>query len=136
MNTQNAFRHVIAIGFGVALMWASTATVQAQEIVNAEFPDGPYVSSFQQTAANLPPAAPATDAAAPSSDTVSLAVPTPAVAEQAAVSVTGYVRDTLIASSLFAMLLFVLYAIAEIRRNGLYRGSPSRPHFTRRAVLS
>jgi hypothetical protein len=133
MKIQNILRHAITIGFGLALMWASTAPVQAQEIVNTEFPNGPYVSSFDQNAANVPPAAPATASAVPANDALTpAAVPTPAVAEQAAVSVTNYIRDTLIASSFFGLLLFVVYAIAEVRRSAF----PARPHLTRRAVLS
>lgn len=133
MKIQNIFRQAIAIGFGVAVLWASTVPAQAQEIVNTEFPDGPYVSSFQQNTANLPPVAAATANAVPANNAFTpAAVPTPAVAEQAVVSMSDYLRDTLIASSFFGLLLFVVYAIAEIRRNAF----PSRPHFTRRAVLS
>jgi hypothetical protein len=133
MKIQNILRHATTIGFAVALLWASTVPVHAQEIVNTEFPNGPYVSSFDQTAANVPPAAPATANAVPANNVLTpAAVPTPAVAEQAVLSASDYIRDTLIASSLFGLLLFVVYAIAEIRRGAFL----SRPHFTRRAALS
>jgi hypothetical protein len=135
MKIQNIFRHAIAVGFGVAMMWASMVPVRAQEIVNTQFPDGPYVSSLDQNAANVP-GAPATAAAVPSNSTISSAVPTPAVAEQAVVSLSDSISDILIASSLFGLLLFVLYALAEIRRNSLHRASASRPHFSQGAALS
>ncbi|HTZ48860.1 MAG TPA: hypothetical protein VMH20_14805 [Verrucomicrobiae bacterium] len=133
MKIQNILRHATAAAFGLALLWASTVPVQAQEISNSEFPDGPYVSSFDQTIANLPASAPATPTATPADNALTTAaVPTPTVAEQAVVSVGNYIRDTLIASSLFGLSLFALYAIAEIRRSAL----PNRNRFTRGAALS
>ena len=133
MKIQNILRLSATVAFGLAFLWASAAPVHAQEIVNTEFPNGPYVSSFQQTAATLPPAAPATASAVPANNVLTpAAVPTPAVAEQAVLSASDYLRDTLIASSFFGLLLFAAYAIAEVRRNAF----PSRPHFTRRAALS
>jgi hypothetical protein len=133
MKVQNIFRHAATIGFGAALLWASTIPVHAQEISNSEFPDGPYVSSFEQTAASVPARAPSTATAATTDNAIApAAVPTPAVAEQSVVSVSDYIRDTLIASSLFGLLLFALYAIAEVRRNA----SPTRPRLSRGAALS
>jgi hypothetical protein len=133
MKIQNILRLSTTVAFGIAFMWASVAPVHAQEIVNTEFPNGPYVSSFDQTAATLPPAAPATASSGPANIALTPpAVPTPAVAEQAVLSASDYLRDTLIASSFFGLLLFVAYAIAEVRRNAF----PSRPRFTRRAALS
>jgi len=133
MKIQNILRHATAIGFGIALLWASTVPVHAQEITNSEFPNGPYVSSFDQAAANVSATAPATATAVPADNALTPAtVPTPAVAEQAVISASDYIRDTLIASSFFGLLLFVVYAIAEVRRSAL----PTRPHFTRGAALS
>lgn len=132
MKNQNILRHATAIGFGLALLWASTIPVHAQEIVNTEFPSGPYVESFDQTAANVPATAPATATAVPADNALApAAVPTPAIAEQAVVSASDYLRDTLIASSLFGLLLFAVYAIAEVRRSAL----ATRSHFTRGAAL-
>lgn len=133
MKIQNILRHAAAIGFGVALLSASTVPVHAQEIVNTEFPNGPYVSSFDQTAANVPATASSRATAAPADNALTpAAVPTAAVAEQAVVSVSDYIRDTLIASSFFGMLLFAVYAIAEVRRSAL----PTRPRLSRGAALS
>jgi hypothetical protein len=132
MEFKNFIRHATAVGFGLALICASAAPVHAQEIVNTSFPNGPYVSSFDQTAASVPAtaSAPSTAAVAPNSVAVPVAVPT--VAEQAAVSASDYLRDTLIASACFGLLLVTVYAIAELRRSAF----PLRRQLTRRPLLS
>ncbi len=137
MKIQNILRtQAIVIGFGAALLLANVAP--AQEIVNTEFNDGPYVTSFPQPTvpvATTSTAPAPTLAASDATATPVIAVSTPVVIDQAVVSFGNSAERWLIASSLFGLALLAVYAVAEVRRaNRNLTESPSSPF--RRAALS
>jgi hypothetical protein len=136
MKIQNILRtQAIVIGFGAALLLGNVAP--AQEIVNTEFNDGPYVTSFPQPTvpvANSTSSAP-TLADSDATTTPAIAVSTPVVIDQAVVSFGNSAERWLIASSLFGLAMLAVYAVAEVRRaNRNLTESPSSPF--RRAALS
>jgi hypothetical protein len=133
MKVRNILRmQAIVIGFGAALLLASSAP--AQEIVNSTFNDGPNVASFDQpTEKNVTlgtsQAANATDANA---GAVEAAVSTPIVSNEAVTAMENSAERWLIAASLCGLLMLAVYAVAEVRRvnrNEMER-SPLHPHAT------
>lgn len=104
----------IIIGIGAVLFLASEAP--AQEIVNTEFSDGPYVATFQQPTATTP--ASVTPVAQTPKIDVTAAAPTPMIAEEAA---TSFQTDTsvlvgLLVSFLFLLAVWAIYQVLRFRR--------------------
>jgi len=134
MKMQNIIRmQAVVIGLGAALLIASKA--QAQEIVNTEFNDGPYVTAYDQPtttaqAIATPQAKMATDA----SPTVVAAAPV--VVDEAMVAVGTTLERLLIAASFLGLSLYVVYAFSELRRSDRELYMRRRQTLTRRAALS
>jgi hypothetical protein len=141
MKIENILRtQAIVIGLGAALLLTSPA--KSQEIVNTEFPDGPYVASFAQpmstTAAASATAAPASTTTADTSAeaAAAVAIPAPVVTEEAAISLGNSAERLLVASSFFGLVMLAIYALAEVRRANRNSKYPSRSQLARPAALS
>ena len=119
MKIQNILRiQAIAIGLAAAVL-LTASPVRSQEIVNTEFPDGPYVAPFTQpttAAAAVSTAVPASTTPDANAVTPAIAVATPVVTDQAVVSLAVSTERALLAAALFAIALLAAYAIAEVRR--------------------
>lgn len=136
MKVQNILRtQAIVIGFGAALLLSSPAP--AQEIVNTQFDDGPYVTTFAQPSTSVTTAAaPASTVADSNTVSPAIAIPTPVVADEAVVSLENSAVYGLITSALLGLALLAVFALAEFRRaNRNLTESPSSP-LRRRAALS
>lgn len=133
MKFQNILRtQAIVIGFGAALFFASSAP--AQEIVNTEYPDGPYVTNFDQPAASAPATVSASAAASSASWNPSVTNPAPVVYSRAISALESSAEQGLLYSSILGAALLALYPLAEIL--GARRHQRSGPSFTRRPVTS
>lgn len=136
MKVQNILRtQAIVIGFGAALLLSSPAP--AQEIVNTQFDDGPYVTTFAQPSTTVTTAAaPASTVADSNTVSPAIAIPTPVVADEAVVSLENSAVYGLITSALLGLAVLAVFALAEFRRaNRNLTESPSSP-LRRRAALS
>jgi hypothetical protein len=136
MKIQNILRtQAIVIGFGAALLLSSPAP--AQEIVNTQFDDGPYVTTFAQPSPTVTTAvAPASTVADASTVSPAIAIPTPVVTDEAVVSLENSAAYGLITSALFGLALLAVFAVGEFRRaNRNLTESPSSP-LRRRVALS
>jgi len=136
MKIQNILRtQAIVIGLGAAvLLFPNSAS--AQEIVNTEFDNGPYVTSFAQPAAAAFSTA-STPAPVASND-VNPAVDasTPVVTTQAMLSLENSAERWLTASSLFGIVLLAVCAVSEVRRYIRDLNLRPGPPPTTRAALS
>ncbi|HKN26105.1 MAG TPA: hypothetical protein VJX72_14750 [Candidatus Acidoferrum sp.] len=136
MKIQNILRtQAIVIGFGAALLLSSPAP--AQEIVNTQFDDGPYVTTFAQPSPTVTTdVAPASTVADASTVSPAIAIPTPVVTDEAVVSLENSAAYGLITSALFGLALLAVFAVGEFRRaNRNLTESPSSP-LRRRVALS
>ncbi len=136
MKIQNILRtQAIVIGFGAALLLSSPAP--AQEIVNTQFDDGPYVTTFAQPSPTVTTAAaPASTVADASTVSPAIAIPNPVVTDEAVVSLENSAAYGLITSAFFGLALLAVFAVGEFRRaNRNLNESPSSP-LHRRAALS
>ena len=134
MKMQNIIRmQAIVVGLGAALFLASGTP--AQEIVNTEFNNGPYVTTFDQpTSATY--TAEASTAGDSNTVTPAIAIATPVVTNEAMISAEASAIRWLAASSLSGLALLAVYAVAEIRRaNRKFPQSTSSP-LQQRAVVS
>jgi hypothetical protein len=116
MKIQNIFRtQAIVIGFGAALLLASSAP--AQEIVNTEFNDGPNVTAFTQPAPSAPTATSSSASADSNAAAASpAAISTAVVTSEAVTSFETSAEGWLIATVFFGITMLVAYAVAELRR--------------------
>ncbi len=136
MKIQNILRtQAIVIGFGAALLLSSPAP--AQEIVNTQFDDGPYVTTFAQPSPTVTTAAaPASTVADANTVSPAIAIPAPVVTDEAVVSLENSAVYGLITSAFFGLALLAVFAAGEFRRaNRNLTESPSSP-LHRRAALS
>jgi hypothetical protein len=140
MKIQNILRtQAIVIGVGAAFLLLATPA-KSQEIVNSEFSDGPYVTSFAQPTANTAAAsatpAPVTSGTVNSNAQVAtVAIATPVVTEEMAVSFSNTVARWLTACTVLGIAMLVIYAWGEIRRANR-KGNGSRPQVTQGPALS
>jgi hypothetical protein len=142
MKIQNIIRtSTIAVGIAAAALFLASS-VRAQEIVNTEFSDGPYVATFSQpatttAAAPAPVSAEATTTTADANTAISPTVmaSTPFVTEQAMVSFEKSAERWLIVSLMFGGAMLVIYAIAEVRRANRETYLRARTPLTRGAAL-
>ncbi len=140
MKIQNIFRtQAIVIGVGAAFLLLATPA-KSQEIVNTEFSDGPYVTTFAQptanaTATSVTPAPVTSGTVDSNAQLASVAIPTPVVTEEVAVSFSNSAARWLVACSVFAIAMLGIYAWGEIRRANR-KGNASRTHVTQGATLS
>jgi hypothetical protein len=137
MKIQNILRmQSIVIGLGAALF--CTTTVHAQEIVNTEFNDGPYVTSFAQPtlSAQAVPANAPTSAVADPNTAVAPAIATPVVADAAVMSLESSAVRWSVASILAGFAMLAAFAIAEIRRANRNFPEGTSSQLPRRAALS
>jgi len=133
MKMQNMIRmQVVMIGLGAALLFASKA--QAQEIVNTEFNDGPYVTAYDQPTTAQAIATPQAKMAADANPPVVAAIPV--VADEATVAVATTLERLLIAVSFLGLSLYVVYAFSELRRSDRELHIRRRQTLTRPAALS
>ena len=137
MKIQNIIRtSTIAAGIAAAALLLA-GSVHAQEIVNTEFSDGPYVASFPQpTTTAAPVIAESTAADANTAVPPTVAISTPVVTEQAMVSFENSAERWLIVSSLFGIAMLAVYAVTEVRRANRGMDLQARTPLTRRAAVS
>ncbi len=117
MKVQNILRvTMIMIGIGAALLL--TGSVQAQEIENTAWDDGPTVAPFAQPAPTLTANDLQPSSAKSLAPVMSFAgVPTsPLITEEASVSQWTPVEGCLFVSLLVCIALVALYALAEAKR--------------------
>jgi hypothetical protein len=138
MKAQNVLRTpLLAFGLGAALLLVGSA--KAQEIVNAEFEDGPYVVPFSQ-----PVYLEATPAATPvmtESQAIQAmgVISSPAIPDadrmQAPVLERWLVALLLVVAGLLAMFILVeLSMLAELKRARRTLRSGSTPHVSTRTA--
>lgn len=121
MKVRNILRmQAIVIGFGAALLLASSAP--AQEIVNTEFNDGPNVASFDQPTTKNVESDTSRDSKRTEA-TPAAVVSTPVVSNGEMVSLEHSAERWLIAASLFGLAMLAVFAAAEVRR---YRSTGAR----------
>ena len=135
MKLQNIFRmNMMVIGFGAALLLASSA--RAQEIENTNWDE-----ASNSVAAAQPPAAPNAielNANAADSQAMSSAagVSKTLVAQETFITHTTLVEGWMIASLLVCMALVGLYAREETKSRKLNSGARSGGQVNRRVALS
>jgi hypothetical protein len=134
MKIRNVLRtKAIVIGFGAALLLASSAP--AQEIVNTEFNDGPNVASFDQpTAKNV-------EVGTSQDSKMAVAVPTAVISTPVAsngeiVSIEQSAERWLIAATFFGLTMLAVFAAAEVRRANRSIGARAGTSFYPRATIS
>jgi hypothetical protein len=133
MKIQNILRmQAIVVGLGATLFLASSTP--AQEIVNTEFNNGPYVTTFDQPTSSAYTAE-ASTAGDSNTVTPAVAIATPVATNEAMLSAETSAIRWLVASSLSGIALLAVYAFAEIRRaNRRFPQSTSSPLQQRAAV--
>jgi hypothetical protein len=121
MKVRNILRTLaIVIGFGAALLLASSAP--AQEIVNTEFNDGPNVASFDQPTVKNVEQGTSQNSKIQEATPVAV-VSTPIVNSGEVVSLEHSAEGWLIAASFFGLAMLAVFAAAELRR---YRSTGTR----------
>jgi hypothetical protein len=135
MKVRNILRmQVVVIGFGAALLLASSAP--AQEIVNTEFNDGPNVASFDQPAAKNVEVGTSTDSKMAQTSGVTEVVSTPVVSNGEMVSLEHSAERWLIGASLFGLAMLAVFAGAEVRRANRNIGMRTSASLYPRATIS
>jgi hypothetical protein len=116
MKMQNILRiQAITFGLGAALLF--TAPVKAQEIVNTEFPDGPYVTNFAQPTTNTAQTAAVTPVSNNANAAPAMTASAAQVVNEDLASISKPTESWLLASLPFALALLVVSISAWVRRS-------------------
>jgi hypothetical protein len=116
MKMQNILRiQAITFGLGAALLLSTPS--KAQEIVNTEFPDGPYVTTFAQPSAKTAQTAATTPMTNNANTTPALTASAAPVATEELASISKPTESWLLASLPFALALLVVSISAWVRRS-------------------
>jgi hypothetical protein len=115
MKLQNIFRmQAIVIGLGAALFL--TTSVQAQEITNASFDEGPNVVALAQPSSIPTPSASNSPAANSDAVTSAAMISTPIAVQESAASLWTPAEGWLFVAFLFCTAMISLYALVEAKR--------------------
>jgi hypothetical protein len=135
MKIQNILRmQAIVIGFGAALLLASSAP--AQEIENTRFDDGPIVAEFPQP--SPAPVAKAPNSAVAKSNVVRSceASLTPTATQEASLSLRTSTENWMISALFVCIAWIALYALSEAKRANRNLEARSDSQVNRRPALS